>query len=172
MQRDDALQIVGEMRAVFRLAAREGVARRGRRCGGMWSTPASSVPKILRLPDDAADRDAAEADAVIAALAADQARAVPCPSRGGRRARSSARCRPLPNPNCEEDVVERRRAPCGERAASSNALGWPIWKAARSRARRLPGGLIASTIGWRPWPALQHHRPAVPSRIWRPSGVV
>ena len=42
---------------------------------GRWSTPASSAPKTLRLFDDAADRDAAEADAVIAALAADQPRA-------------------------------------------------------------------------------------------------
>jgi hypothetical protein len=28
---------------------------------------------------------------------------------------------------------------------------------------------IASVIFGRQWPALTHHRPAVPSRIWRPS---
>jgi hypothetical protein len=38
-----------------------------------------SVPKNLRLVDDAADRNAAEADAVIAALAADQRVRVPSP---------------------------------------------------------------------------------------------
>ena len=42
---------------------------------GRWSTPGSCAPKNLRLFDHAADRDAAEADAVIAALAADQPRA-------------------------------------------------------------------------------------------------
>jgi hypothetical protein len=45
----------------------------------MWSTPVSIVPKVLAVVDDAADRDAAEADAVIAALAPDQAGARPLP---------------------------------------------------------------------------------------------
>jgi hypothetical protein len=36
--------------------------------------------------------------------------------------------------------------------------------------RRLPR--IASVILGRQWPALQHHRPAVPSSTWRPSSVV
>src|SRR5690606_33788143 len=54
------------------------------------------------------------------------------------------------------------------RAASSNGSGEPIWKCG-AKSMVAAWRAIASTIRGRAWPALQHHRPAVPSRIWRPS---
>ena len=88
MQRDDTIEFVGEMRAPFRLADAEGlllaiVSRRQMIDAG------EQRAELFAVVDDAADRNAAEADAVIAALAADQPHA-----RGlarahcGRRARS------------------------------------------------------------------------------------
>ena len=74
MQRDDALELVGEMRAPVRLALAEGLllAIVGR---GQVVDAGEQRAEEFAVGDDAADRDAAEADAVIAALAADQARA-------------------------------------------------------------------------------------------------
>ena len=71
---DDALELVGEMRAPFRLALAEGLvlAVVGRR---QMVDAGEQRPEEFAVVDDAADRDAAEADAVIAALASDQARA-------------------------------------------------------------------------------------------------
>ncbi len=71
MQRDEAIELVGQMRAPFRLADGEGlllaiVSRRQMIDAG------EQRAELLAVVDDAADRDAAEADAVIAALAADQ----------------------------------------------------------------------------------------------------
>ena len=72
MQRDDALELVGALRAPFRLAFGEGlllavVGRRQMIDAGQQRT------EQLAVADNAADRDAAKADAVIAALAPDQA---------------------------------------------------------------------------------------------------
>src|SRR5690606_7938505 len=53
------------------------------------------------------------------------------------------------------------------RAASSNGSGEPIWKCG-AKSMVAAWRAIASTMRGRAWPALQHHRPAVPSRIWRP----
>ena len=74
VQRDDAFELVGQMRAPFRLAPGEGLvlAVVGRR---QMIDAGKKRAEELAIVDDAADRDAAEADAVIAALAADQARA-------------------------------------------------------------------------------------------------
>ena len=74
MQRDEPLQLVGELGAVLRLAAREGVARE---VVGVADVVDAGEQRAehLAVGDDAADRDAAEIDAVIAALAADQAEA-------------------------------------------------------------------------------------------------
>ena len=74
MQRDDALEIVGKMRAPFGLALGEGLllAIVGVR---QVIDAGKQRAEELAVGDDAADRDAAEADAVIAALAPDQARA-------------------------------------------------------------------------------------------------
>ncbi len=129
---------------------------------GRWSTPVSSVPNILRLDDDAADGDAAEIDAVIAALAADQAeaRAVTL-ARDDRRWPSSARYRPIPSRNCVHDVLEPvGRDVDARRLASSKASGWPNWKVGREIAARRPAVWIASVIFGRQWPALTHQRPA------------
>ena len=78
MQRDDALEIVGEMRAPFRLALGEGLllAIVGRR---QVVDAGEQRAEEFAVGDDAADRNAAEADAVIAALAPDQAGARPSP---------------------------------------------------------------------------------------------
>ncbi len=72
MQRRDALEVVGEVGAPFRLALGEGlgVAVIGVR---QVVDAGQQRAEVLAVVDDAADRDAAEADAVIAALAADQA---------------------------------------------------------------------------------------------------
>ena len=74
MQRDDAFEIVGEVRAPVRLALAEGLllAIVGRR---QVIDAGQQRAEEFPVGDDAADRNAAEADAVIAALAADQARA-------------------------------------------------------------------------------------------------
>ena len=71
MQRDDAFEFVGEMRAPFRLALGEGLmlAAIGRR---QMIDAGQQRAEELAVVDDAADRNAAETDAVIAALAADQ----------------------------------------------------------------------------------------------------
>ena len=71
MQRDDALQLVGEFRAMLRLAAREGVLRQIVRVRHVVDAGQQRA-EHLAVGDDAADRDAAEIDAMIAALAADQ----------------------------------------------------------------------------------------------------
>ena len=72
MQGDQALQIIGEMRAVFRLALAEGLLVAVIGVGQMIDAGQQRA-EHLAVVDDAADRGAAEADAVIAALAADQA---------------------------------------------------------------------------------------------------
>ena len=71
VQRDDAFELVGEMRAPFRLAFGEGLmlAVIGRR---QMIDAGQQRAEEFAVVDDAADRNAAEADAVIAALAADQ----------------------------------------------------------------------------------------------------
>ena len=74
MQRDDALERVGEMSAPFRLALGEGLMLA---IVGRWQMVDAGQERTeeLTVVDHAADRNAAEADAVIGALAADQARA-------------------------------------------------------------------------------------------------
>jgi TetR/AcrR family transcriptional regulator len=72
VQRDDALELVGELGAVLGQAAGEGVA------GGIVRVPdvvdaGEQSAEHLAVGDDPADRDAAEVYAVIAALAADEA---------------------------------------------------------------------------------------------------
>src|ERR1051325_5420452 len=72
MQRDDALKVVGKMRAPLRLALGECLmlAAIGRR---QVIDAGEKRAEEFAVVDDAADRNAAEADAVIAALAANQA---------------------------------------------------------------------------------------------------
>ena len=115
VQRDDALEIVRQMRAPFRLA-----------CVKACSLAVVGVRQVidageqraeeLAVVDDAADRDAAEADAVIAALAADQARAaalagdVPVGERDLERGVDRFRAR-----IAEEHVIEVARRQLGDR---------------------------------------------------------
>ena len=79
MQGDDALERVGEMAAPFRLALGEGLMLA---VIGRWQMIDAGEERTeeLAVVDHAADRNAAEADAVIAALAADQALALPMPA--------------------------------------------------------------------------------------------
>ncbi len=74
MQRDDALQLGCDVAAMFRLAAGEGVLARLMRMRHVVDAGQKRA-EHLAVGDDAADRDAAEIDAVIAAFAADQAEA-------------------------------------------------------------------------------------------------
>ena len=120
--------LVGEMRAVFRLALGEGLLLAVVGVGKMIDAGEQRAvhPAVI---DDAADRSAAEADAVIAALAADQAGAGALAAESGdRRARSSARYRRPPSRNCRRT---RGRGPSGARSAmrlaSSKAWGMPNW---------------------------------------------
>ena len=71
MQRDEALEIVGKLGAMLGLAAAEGVA--GEIVGVAEMVDAGEQrAEPFAVVGDAADRGAAEIDAVIAALAADQ----------------------------------------------------------------------------------------------------
>ena len=122
--------------------------------------------------DDAADRDAAEADAVIAALAADQARARALAAHIVVRERDLERgVDRLRTRIAEEHVVEIARRQRGDAARQLERLWMArIGRPARSRVPP-PARWIAATIGSRLWPALVHHSPAVPSSTARPSGV-
>ena len=76
MQRDDPLEFVGEVGAPFGLATREGLL--GSVVGVRQVVDACQKrTEELAVVDDATHRDAAEADAVIAAFAADQAGPLP-----------------------------------------------------------------------------------------------
>ena len=72
VQCDDALELVGKVRAPFRLTLGEGLmlAAVGRR---QMVDAGQQRAEEFAVVDNAANRNAAEADAVIAALAADQA---------------------------------------------------------------------------------------------------
>ena len=70
MQRDEAFQVVGKLGAMLRLALGIGVAREV--VGVAQMVRARQLRKDAAVGHDAADRNAAEADAVIAALAADE----------------------------------------------------------------------------------------------------
>ena len=72
VQGDQPLQVVGELGAMLGLAARKGVP--GEVVGVADVVDAGEQrAEMFSVGDHAADRDAAEIDAVIAALAADQA---------------------------------------------------------------------------------------------------
>ncbi len=74
MQRDEALEIVGKLGAMLGFAAAEGVACEIVRVAAGGRRLRRAAPNHLAVVGDAADGGAAEVDAVIAALAADQAR--------------------------------------------------------------------------------------------------
>src|SRR6478735_4545555 len=75
VQRDDPLEVVGELGAVLGQAARERVLLEVVGVAQVIDA-ADHGAEALAVAGDAADRDAAEVDAVVAALAADQARAL------------------------------------------------------------------------------------------------
>ena len=77
MQRHDTFELVGEFRTMQGLAAAEGIARRVMRMRQMVHAGQHGA-KMFSIVADATNGNAAEADAVIAALAPDQpgARAV------------------------------------------------------------------------------------------------
>ena len=71
MQRDKAVEIIGKVRAPFGLADGEGLLLAI--VGHLQMVDAGEQrAELLAVVDDAADRDAAKADAMIAALATDQ----------------------------------------------------------------------------------------------------
>ncbi len=75
---DEALEIVGELGAMLRKAAREGVARDVVRVTQVIDT-GQAAAKGAAVVDEAADADSAKAGAVIAALAPDQSGPRPLP---------------------------------------------------------------------------------------------
>ena len=91
VQGNQPLELVGKLGAVLGLATGEGVP--GRQMGMRQVIDSRQHrAELLAVVDHAADRDAAEADAMVAALAADRSGCA-CPARGraDKRARSSAR---------------------------------------------------------------------------------
>ena len=146
VERDQALEVVGELGAVRRLAAGEGVP--GEVVGVADVIDAGQQrAEQLAVADDAADRDAAEIDAVIAALAADQAeaRALPDGALIGERdlERGLDRLRAGVG---EEDVVDAGRHVGDEAGGELEGLsGGPSGRPGRSRAPS-PAWAIASTI--------------------------
>ena len=72
VQRHQTLQIIGEMRAVFRLALREGIVFHIMRMADVVHAGQQRA-EIHPVLDDPADGNTAEADTVIAAFATDQA---------------------------------------------------------------------------------------------------
>src|SRR5438067_11845309 len=79
VQRDDALKLISKMRAPLRLAFGEGLmlAAIGRR---QVIDAAEKRAEEFAIVDDAANRNTAKTDAMIAALAADQPRAAALPA--------------------------------------------------------------------------------------------
>ena len=75
MQRHQPLELVGQLRPVRRRAAREGVPRRIMRVRQVVDPRQQRPRPGLAVRRDAAHRDAAEAYAVVAALAPDETRA-------------------------------------------------------------------------------------------------
>ncbi len=131
-----------------RRGARPTPARRAsRRCAarscvcGRWSTPGSMRAEELAVVDHAADGDAAEADAVVAALAADEAgaRAFAAHAVVGERdlQRGVHRLRAGVG---EEHVVEPVRQPAHDLVRRARTPpGGPSGTAARSPSRRSGG---------------------------------
>ena len=74
VQRNDALEVVGEMRAPGRLAARVGIVCEVVRVGQVVDARQLGTEE-LSVIDHAPDRDAAETDAVVTAFPADETRA-------------------------------------------------------------------------------------------------
>ena len=149
MQRDEALELVGEMRAPFGLAAREGVLLE---VVGVRQVVDAGQHRAehLAVGDDAADRDAAEADAVIAALAADEARARAFAAHAllGERDLERGVDR-LGAGIAEEHVVEIAGRELGDAVGElEGARDAPSGTPARNRARAA-WRWIASTIGSR-----------------------
>jgi hypothetical protein len=72
VQRNDAIERVGQMRPPFRLADGEGLLLAIICCGQVIDA-GDQRAELLAVVDDAADRYAAEPDAVVTALAPDQA---------------------------------------------------------------------------------------------------
>ncbi len=171
MQRHQAVELVGEMRAPFRLADGEGLllAVIGRR---QMIDAGQQRAELLAVVDDAADRDAAEADAVIAALAADQphARALAAHvvigerdlQRGVDRLRAGI---------AEEHMIEIAGRQRGDAARQFEGLRMARTGRSARKSSSAAWAWIAATIGSRLCPALVHHRPAAPSISLRPSGV-
>ena len=139
---------------------------------GRWSA-STRLAERLAVADDAADGDAAEVDAVIALLAADQARLRALALRTPVRARHlERRVRGLGARAGEEHVVEARGRELLDLVRErERRAGGRTGTRARSRAWR-PVFATASAISRRPWPRPQHHRPDRPSKTFLPSASV
>ncbi len=137
VQRDQPFQFVGQMRAPFRLAPRERLLLAVIGVRQMIDAGQHGAERLAVVAEPA-DRHAAEADAVIAALAPDEAlRAAPARAHSNRRARSSSRCRPLPTRNCRRTRDRDRPAPAPRSGSPVRTIsGWRIGTAARNPSPR------------------------------------
>ena len=153
VQREQALELVGELGAVRGLPSRERVPRQVVRVRGGGRRRRRRA-EHLAVRRDAADRDAAEVDAVVAALAADEAEALRLAARAVIGERDLER------------GVDRLGARVGEedaREAGRRDAREPLGELEGERMAHLEGGrvvhlgawrCIASTIFGRQWPAL------------------
>jgi len=119
VQRDEALQRVGEVRAPLRQAAAEGVLLQVVRVRQVVHIRQQGA-ELLAVRPDAADRHAAEVDAVVAALASDQ---------------------PHPLPVAAGTMVGERDLQRGIRALRARVGEEDAVEAGRQHLRQLGGGL-------------------------------
>src|SRR6185312_14612151 len=140
VQRHETLKIVGKLGAILGLAAAEGVTGQVVGMAKMVDAGEKSA-EPLAVVGDAADRGATEVDAVIAALAADQAdfRSIAlCPVIGERDLeRSLDRLGPRVG---EEHVVEARRGDVDELRGAFEGLLIGVERR-RAHATRVPASV-------------------------------
>ncbi len=133
MQRDEPLELVGELRAMRRLAARERIALDVVRVDQVIDAGNHRGGPHLAIRHHAADADAAEAHAVVAALAADQPRARGVAFHAVIRQRDLERgVDRLRARVGEEHVIEPRGRDAHHGVRELERRRVPIWKAARS----------------------------------------
>ena len=123
VEQDHPLEVLGELDSMRRLAAREGIAGEVVGVADMVDAREERA-EHLAVGDDAADRDAAEIDAVIAPLAADQAEPAALAARPmiGKRD-LEGRLDRLRAGIGEEDVVDALRRELDEARGELEGLG-------------------------------------------------
>ena len=137
VQRDDALEVFGEMQAPIGLTSREPHLRGVPGVRQMVDARDHERREHLAVGEDAAHRDAAHADAVVAALAADDAgpRGLPACTMVGDRDLEGGVDRLGPGVD-EEDLVVRASGERGDALGEGEGSGMAHLEARREIERR------------------------------------